>query len=248
MANQEDEEKLLKEKIELLKMKQGESGEAAEEQPRVFEKPRGFKKITNFFYHYKTVFIVVIVAAALAAVFAVQFLVKEKTDITVFLAYKQSNSELKEKYLDIAGMLEKYCPDFDGDGKVKVAVRTVDLSVDGDLTTDAAAEWNKLSLEIKLYECPLIICDSVFLEDIVKKSIAEYEENPALGAVPQEKTAFVGKSELAGNPAAGLPDNTFFCVRALPVNQNGDKKAFSERRERALTVLQNLIDGNIINP
>ena len=247
MANQEDEEKLRQEKIELLKMKQG-CGEALEEQPRVIEKPRGFKKISNFFYHYKTVFIVALAAAALAAVFAVQFLVKEKADITVFVAYKQPNSELKEKYLNIAAMLEKYCPDFDGDGKVNVAVRTADLSVDGDLTTDAAAEWSKLSLEIKLYECPLIVCDGVFLEDIVKESIAEYEENPVLGEVAQDKTAYVGKSALSGNPAAELPEKTYFCVRALPVNQSGDKEAFAERRERAQTVLQNLIDGNVINP
>ena len=56
MADKDDEQRLLQERRELLKLKQGiieESDIIQQDEPEEILRPTGIKAVENFFYHYK---------------------------------------------------------------------------------------------------------------------------------------------------------------------------------------------------
>ena len=250
MANsQQEEERLRKEKLELLKMKQGiieESEIIPESAPTQYEKPRGGKKISNFFYQNKWFLIPAFLAAALVVFLIVQVFTREKADIEIIVAVTAENSELLTKIDVIEETLEMYCPDFDGNGKVNVSVQTIDLSVTS--PQDADVEQQKLSTEVKMYNRPLTICDKGFISDYITKSEFGYEFYSGLSDSLTGELLNNGKSAICSNTSLDFAKDAFFCVRAFPSSSKAQDKGVIERRERALIVLQNIVNGNIVNP
>ncbi len=251
MANKQDEERLRREKLELLKMKQGiieESEIIPETGARAVAEVHGFKKVTNFLYLNKWIIIPAVFAAALVLFLAVQFFSREKADIEIILAVTSENSELLAKADIVEKTLEKYCPDFDGNGNVHVSVETIDLSLDDAMTQYADIERKKLSLEFRMCDRPLAVCDKGFISEYIPKCDLGYEIYTNFTEVYSDDMLFAGKGVLSDKTDVDFPDGTLFCVRALPANSKAQEKDVIERRERALIVLQNLVEGNAVNP
>jgi hypothetical protein len=114
--------KLEQERIALMKAKQGiiSQEEAFQLEPAVQKKYTVREKISNFFYHYKIAVIIGVLTAVLAIFLIHDFVSKVNPDITVMII--KQDDFLMNNTDAVAAVLEKYCSDYNNDGKIKVDV------------------------------------------------------------------------------------------------------------------------------
>lgn len=253
--SQQEEERLRNERLELLKMKQGiieESEiipESTGESARQYEKPRGWKKVTNFFYLNKWIIIPALIAAALLSYLTVQFFTREKADISIIVAVSEKeNSSLLLKTQLIEETIEMYCPDFDGNGKVHASIITINMALGTDYAQYSDVENQKLTQELVRFDNPIAICDTGFItNDIPNFGHLDVLYTDLSDSYPED-LLYRNKGVLCSKLDAGLPQDALICVRAVPAGEKGQKKEVAELRERALIVLKNIVEGNVINP
>lgn len=257
------------EKRELLKLKQGIIDESEIIEQDVHEQPEDMtavKKIDNFFYRNKWFVLVGVFFAAVAIFLAYQIFSREEPDLSVMLVISDSEKApgLYQKVNDIELALERYCPDFDNNGYVHVAVYFIDLTKGADMqyvqTNNA-----KLYGEIERGVSELYICDDEIFS--TNKATEEYDPDAIYENPNTYETMFsdIGKvldlSEYDGQLRAPLRD-TQFVNDAKWENSCPDTLAFSIRREeegmisykrseeyqkRAKEVLKNILTGNKVN-
>ena len=106
MANnkESEQERLLREKRELLKLKQGlvEDSDIIEvDKHEEIPELHGWKKIENFFYHYKVPLIVGVVASLFIGYMIFDTVTKEKNDLYVLAISTTNKSGIYVKQFDI---------------------------------------------------------------------------------------------------------------------------------------------------
>lgn len=263
MANQKretPEEKARRERqeyIDLLKMKQGliEESELIPETGYVeIPELHGWAKVKNYIYHNKWFILLGAFFLAVAIFLAVQILTREKYDLNVLAIANNKNSNIGIHTDELERALEKYCPDFDGNGKVNVCVNYIDNTMDEVSTQYDQANKQKLSAELTLAEAQLIITDDGYskftgsLDEITEVFLNQSENAPSdmlyeNSGVIMNKTGFAKEARWSK-----CPDNIMLFVREELNNGSGSIKENAKNRERASIVLQNIIDNNIINP
>lgn len=113
------EKKLERDRIELMKLKQGIISE--EDIPHTEEAVKEytfFEKLGNFFYHNKYI-VLAVVAIVLLFTFLIADIVNN-TSPDVSIMIMANDSEFQFRTEDIEKLLEPYCEDFNGDGEVYV--------------------------------------------------------------------------------------------------------------------------------
>lgn len=133
MAKSDEEER--RERLELLKMKQGIITESEiipeEQEEKPAPAPLTFKqKIANFFYYHKFHLLFGGAAVVLAVFLIVQMVGRTEPDIEVLLIGTERGSPLTVRSNQVELALEEHCPDFNMDGKVHVSVISIDLGVE----------------------------------------------------------------------------------------------------------------------
>ena len=250
------------ERIELLKMKQGliEESEIIPENEHVkMPELHGWARFANFFYHNKAFILLGAFFAFVITVLTVQLVTKEKDDLYVLVVAFDENSELGWRTIDLERALERYCPDFDGNGKVNVTVNYIDHTSQNIISQYDQAQAQKLTVEFMSASAQLIITDEQYIE--------WFDENGE-GSTPRSKIFFLDQSDICSEDMlfngygvranrtgfAGearwenCPDNVIFLVRDELNNGSGNVKTNAQNRERAMTVLKNILDNNIVNP
>lgn len=260
MANKklEDEQRLLMEKRELLKLKQGlvEDSEVIDE-PTVREKVElhGWKKVENFFYHYKWRVAAIALAVLLIGFMTIQSITKEKNDLYVLVISTSNDSGLYTKRDDIEKTLERYCPDFDNNGYVHVGVNFINLSTETGVSDYTNAENLKFTSEIATGDSQMYIADTgiVDIMNQIGKGEIEYfqplsEQYPNADFCDSQglKLNSTGFTELAR--WAGCPDKVALYVRGEYKDMTGNGEDAQEQRSRAMIVFDNIVNGNIVNP
>ena len=155
------------EKRELLKLKQGIIEDSDIIEQDVHEEPEeqtAIKKIDNFFFRNKWFVVAGVFFAAVAIFLVQQMLSREQPDLTVILAVSDTSKApgLYQKVNDIELALEQYCPDFDGNGYVHVAVYSIDLTKSGNMQY-VQSNTAKFYGEIERGVAELYICDADLL-------------------------------------------------------------------------------------
>lgn len=268
----EEQQRQQREKAELLKLRQGlidESEELQEEAPPAYEKPTGWKAVENFFYHYKVYVIVITIAVLILSVPIVQILTREKQDLYVLAISTDSSSGIYTKTTDIEVALERYCPDFDGNGYVHVGVNFIDLSAGNGYSQYVDANQQKFSAELFSGDSQLYITDQGIIKII--NEVAESEEAPADAEEehPDQKIQFFAVlsddfPDASLYKGCGLqlnttgfieearwkscPDEVGLYIRDEFENMTGNGADAVEQRRRARIVYENIINGNVINP
>lgn len=255
-----------RERVELLKMKQGliEESEAIPETGYVkMDKPRGRARISNFFYRNKWYVGMAVFFAVIFAVGIVQLATKEKPDLYVLAVACAKDSEMSWRAKSIELALERYCPDFDGNGKVHVSVHFIDRTHYKDPTSQYdMAQDQKFSAEFLTAEAQLFLTDETFIDWMFTGEEAEEESAMKLDEVFLRQTdrcsedalydscgVRLSKTEFAKEANwSSCPDSVMFFVRREIQNGVADPEKTAVSRERALAVLQNILDGNVVNP
>ncbi len=245
------------ERIALLKMKQGlieeseiipETGYAEIPEQTRWEKFKTFCSLNKWF---------ILLGAFLVAVVGVcviQFITKEKEDIHVLVVANNEDTELTWRYEDIENALERYCLDFDENGKVNVTVNFIDHRFEDVDNQLVQVNMQRLSAELQLADAQMIIADKEFVdwmakEDAPTKVFLDQSDKCEDDMLYKDVGVLMGHTGLAKEARwSKCPDSVVILVREELNNGSGNIKSNAEKRERASTVLQNILDGNIVNP
>ncbi len=165
MAKSDEEER--RERLELLKLKQGLISESEIIPEKQEEKPappmtKG-QKIANFFYYYKWILLISVIGIALVTYFIVKLATQVKPDITVLMIGMESGSDIPIRTEQMRLALEQYCPDFNGDGKSHVRVTPIDLGSDPSTGQYYMAQLSLFDYELTGEGC-IVISEKSFLD------------------------------------------------------------------------------------
>lgn len=155
------EKKLGRDRIELMKLKQGIiSDEDIPHEDEPVKEYTAWEKIGNFFYHNKMPLIVGAVIVLLAVFLIRDVVTNKKPDVSIMIM--ASDSELDFRTGDIEKLLEPYCEDFNGDGEVYVRVSYLP-AVYSDDSLDAyfnQSAQTKLMAEFQSGDSIIVIADA----------------------------------------------------------------------------------------
>ncbi len=240
-------------KRELLKLKQGliEESEVLQEEKREEVKLHGWKKVSNFFYHYKWHVIAAAFFVLVAGVFIYDLVQKEQADIRVLVVSKDGdisrNVNYKTKDIELA--FEKYCPDFDDSGYVHVDTYNIDLSenIEADYML---AGVTKLTGEITYGEAQLFIMDTAALESMIFEGDTSgfvnleelYPDNPQIDGIFYHLKG----SEFAymANYVEACPDDLFMVVRRT-TEVTANRERAEAAQIKAMEVIDNIVNGRM---
>ncbi len=257
-ARDEYAEKLRREKLELLKLKQGVISEEDIPTPVKVEKHYTvWERIGNFFYHNK---VYLIVGGALFAIIA--FLVYDmattvRPDVSVmFIAEDGNISFLTSKMEEV---LEQYCEDFNGDGKIDVRVSYIpagrelpeDSAMSAYALQELQADQTKLVAEFQSSDTIIVIADEKACEQV---GIIDGVFADLSGVFPNDGNAEGYCYMLDGTALAediDYPDLSKELFAAFREPREGlgiDAEKFEENFDNAVKLWENYINGNIVNP
>ena len=248
------------EKRELLKLKQGlieESDIIEENKHEVTEKPRGFKRIEDFMYRNKWYFFMAVFFIAVGVFLIYQTFSREAADLTVMLV--TSNTEntpnFYQKQHDLELALEQYCPDYDNNGNIHVAVYFIDLTKTGGDTQYTMSNDAKFYGEIERGVAELFICDDkIFTNGGDDKTAKENFENMFI-----DVGKITGDGQYSGQYMIKLKDTALaaeakwesscpevlgLCVRREEEGMISYSENSLKNNERAQEVFNNIISGN----
>lgn len=257
MAGREDEERLLRERRELLKLKQGiieESEIIPQDEPEEKPKLTGTKAVENFFYHYKWYVIVIAFFTVVFGYMIVQTITREKPDLNVAVISSSVDSGIYPKLDDIERALERYCPDFDDNGYVHVRVNYIDLNTaSGNVEYIDTNRQKFQSIELFGGESQLWLCDYGVIEELYSAYekidfFMDFSEEYPDAVLIDEEGLVLNSTEITEYARwSTCPDNIAVYVRDVFENMTGNGRQAQEQRERALIVYRNLAEGNVVN-
>lgn len=250
------------ERIALLKMKQGiieESEIIPETGYAPPPKENAWQRLSSFVYRNKIFVVLGVLFAAIAALIIYQFATRRKEDLHVLLVAYDPNSMMMLYAEDIAEALEKYCPDFDGNGKVHVTVNFIDRSQREGGSQYDDTQRQRLNAELEYGSAQLIITDEGFTERVNFDESTTDDE--AMRAYFTEQTDKFGEDELfcgvgiRANKTVltnqidwkDCPDNVLLLIRAEADHNAKNDEENAIYRERAEIVLKNILDNKAIN-
>ena len=245
-------EKLRQEKLELLKLKQGVISE--EDIPSEVKAERHYtvwERVSNFFYHNK-MYIIIGTAIFLILAFLVYDLVtRVNPDVTVMIIAKDDSFQFYTENIEL--VLERYCEDYNGDGKVDVRVfyaPAVMSESQTDLYT-RQSDQTKLVAEFQSGDTVIIIADMEACEEIgategVFSDLSEVfpdDENVA------ELGYMLSGTNLAEDMEYPALSGELFAAFREPHGGIGiNEEKFRTNYEHAVELWTNYITGNEINP
>ncbi|MDE5992535.1 MAG: hypothetical protein K2G87_05740 [Oscillospiraceae bacterium] len=245
-------EKLRQEKLELLKLKQGVISE--EDIPTEVKTERHYtvwERVSNFFYHNKA-YIIIGTAIFLILAFLVYDLVtRVKPDVTVMIIARDDSFQFYTEKIEL--LLERYCEDYNGDGKVDVRVFYAP-AVMGESQNDLymrQSDQTKLVAEFQSGDTVIIIADMEACEEIgatdgvfsdLSKDFPGDENVTELGYM-LSGTNFAEDMEYSA-----LSDELFAAFREPHGGIGINEEKFRENYSHAVELWNNYITGNEINP
>ena len=250
------------ERIALLKMKQGiiEESELIPENEHVeAPKLRGGAWLSNFFYHNKAFIFMGAFFVFVISVLVYQFVTNEKEDLYIAAIAFEEDSELSWYIKDLETALERYCPDYDGNGNVHVLVNFIDRTMSDSGSQYDNAQAQKLSAEYMSAGAQLFIADEKYIKFLssaenvdplyYKKIFLDLSDMCSEDMLYEGVGIRVNKTALAKEMRwENCPDNVIILIRAELNNGTSNAGKNAKNRENSLTVLRNILDDNIINP
>lgn len=257
MSQLDDEQRRIQEHKELLKMKQGlieESEMIPETGYAEIEELHGWKRVENFVYHHKVALIVGLFAALVIGFMIYQTVTREKEDLYILAISTMDSSGIYTKTSDIERAFEMYCPDFDENGYVHVAVNFINLSTEHGWSQATDADRYKFVAEVITGDSQIFLADIGVIDEINEASTEiqffadlseKYPDAVLYDGVGLQLNTTEWKSSARWE---SCPDINCLFIREEFEDMTGDGDEAVEQRRRALILLDNIINGNIVNP
>lgn len=238
-------------KRELLKLKQGiideSESEIHEEEKPVYE-VHGFKRVENFFYHYKWYVVAGAFFLAVAIFLGVSLFRKRQGDIRVLMVTqdKEIASSLFYKVTEIEQAFELYCPDFDDSGYIHVDLYNVDLSENPD-PQYALASVTKITSEIMYGEAQMFVVDSKAADSITNGDLSQFVDlgtlYPDVSFIDGPFLRIKGSGfDVNAKYYEACPDDLYIAVKKVDGTEQNSSRAVPAQK-KALEVLDNIVNG-----
>ena len=236
------EKQLRDEKIELIRLKQGEieQSEILSESKEEKVKLPFFKRISNFFYHNKWWLGIGVFFVALGGYLIYDLVTK--TDSDVVILYIDNNAEIaySEKFTDY---LQNLCGDINDDGKAVASVYYIPYT-GSEYTDYNNGSTTKLIAEMQNADAMLVIsgkmADDAISPDITLVDLETlYPDNPHVKKYGfyLKDTSFAEKIGYSGE----IDDELFLGIRAVAPVQWADEEEMQESYDKAIVILDMLI-------
>lgn len=251
-ARESYEAKLRQEKLELLKLKQGVISEEDIPREETVEKHYTiWQKIGNYFYHNKPYIIFGTLIAALAIFLIYDLVTTVHPDAVVMIIAEDDRFDYAAE--TASQLLERYCADYNGDGKVSVRVSYLPVYREGDPNTMyyREADSTKLMAEFQGTEAIMVLgsresCQILGIENGVLADLREFfpgDENVSELGYMLRGTSF---AEDIG--CENLADDLFMGFRQPKKGSIiTSEKDFQNNFNNAVELWTNYINGNLIN-
>lgn len=236
------EKQLRDEKIELIRLKQGEieQSEILSESKEEKVKLPFFKRISNFFYHNKWWLGIGVFFVALGGYLIYDLVTK--TDPDVVILYIDNNAEIaySEKFTDY---LQNLCGDINDDGKAAASVYYIPYT-GVEYTDYNNGSTTKLIAEMQNADAMLVIsgkmADDAISPDITLVDLETlYPDNPHVKKYGfyLKDTSFAEKIGYSGE----IDDELFLGIRAVAPVQWADEEEMQESYDKAIVILDMLV-------
>ncbi len=237
-------EKLRRERVELMRQKQGIAPEETEPEEEKVEKVYTLReKISNFFYVNKLYIIVGTIAAAFVIFFAVDLLTRVNPDGGLLIL--TPDYSLSTKTDIFSDLLSEYTEDVNGDKKQIFDVVFLPLSKNGVRDQQTQGYTLRFAAELQLTDNMLIIADDELAKEIELDSGVLDDLRPLFPDNPNVKeNGFylkgTGLAEYLGLDE-DIDDNVFIGIRKVNdyVGKDGEMQ---QRYDESLSVLTQFIE------
>ena len=242
-------EKLRQEKLELLKLKQGIISE--EEIPKEEKEEKHYtvsEKIGNFFYHNKMYIILGTLFAALAIFLLYDWISTVSPDVAVMII--ASDEEFEYITGNMEQVLERYCRDYNGDGKIYVRVSYLPAEKE-DISYEGQANSTKLMAEFQAGDSIIVIADHKVCETM---RITEGVLADLSGIYPGDENVSELGYMLNGTSFAedigyeDLSEDLFVAFRLPKAGFGVSEESFKQNFDNAVDMWSNYIYGIEVNP
>lgn len=242
-------ERLRQEKLELLKLKQGVISE--EDIPKEERTEKHYtiaEKIGNFCYHNKMYIIFFALFGALAIFLIYDLISTVRPDVAVMII--AVDDEFQYITSDMEKVFERYCRDYNGDGKIYVRVSYLPAN-DGEVSYFQQANSTKLMAEFQAEDSIVVIADRETCEDmgITEGVLADLRD-----IYPGDESASELGYMLNGTSFAedigydGLADDLFIAFRLPRSGFGASENSFQQNYDNAIELWSNYINGTEIDP
>lgn len=248
MSSKERDERLRREKIELMQAKQksADSAEASEEKEAT-EEPKEYtkkQKLMNFWYYNK--FKVILGALAVIIVGGVAYSMATKVEPDLSVMILAENYDLLNKPDEMTAYFTELAEDINGDGKVYVIVQQVpivDAIENPILVQTQASNKSRFMAELQINQTVLFIsndkADELSGADTIMEDLTdEYPDVPGLA----EKGLYLSGSKLEEAIGAELPEDVYIGLREYyDVGKKSDY--FKMNYDAGKAVFEKMSDG-----
>lgn len=239
------EEKLRREKVELLQKKQGifSEDESTDEQsindeaPAV--KPSVWKRLENFWYHYKIQFIVAVIAIGFGGYMIYDLVTKVEPDITVISVV---DNGLSHRMGSLEDYFERYYDDLNGDGEVYVQV--IHVPMDPSSTdTNAQNYATKLYSTLQSGRTVLILADNKSAYSVEQVSFQNLTERyPEHEFVTEKGISMTCKKLKQALNWAQMPEDMVLMIRKPVKTLSADLEDMEKTCDEALALLDKMLE------
>ena len=239
-------EKLRQDRLELLKLKQGIIEEIPQEE-KIEKQYTVWEKIGNFFYHNKLYVILGTAIAALAIFLIYDLVTTVRPDVAVMIIAEDGNFDYVSG--NMAQLLERYCEDYNGDGKISVRVTYLPVNYTGDVMHES--DTVKLMGEFQGEDSIVVIADmeSCELFGIDEGVLADLSEiYPGDENVNSLGYMLSGTSFAEDSGYSAMADNLFIGFRKPQSGAGLNEEKFQRNFDGAIEMWTNYLNGNEVNP
>ena len=247
-ARDEYAEKLRRERLELLKLKQGVISEEDIPHEKTPEKHYTiWEKISNFFYHNKAYIIFGTFITAIAVFLIYDLVTTVRPDVAVMVI--ATDNEFDYIMENMEQVFERYCPDYNGDGEVFVRVSYLSADDTGNYLHDG--DRTKLIGEFQAEDSIVVIADMEACEIL---GITDGVLADLSGTYPNDENVTELGYMLNGTDFASdigydeLADNLFIGFREPKSGIVTNDEKFRNNYNNAVEMWTNYLNGNIVNP
>ena len=242
---EEYEKKLMEERRELMRLKQGvieESELIPEDEPEEEIKLTVWGKIKNFFYHNKWWLGLASFVVLLGVYLIVDIINKPRPDMVVLLIGEYPSVGQNSYLSDYIG---SFAEDFNGNGKTEVDVYYIDYQKDGGYANYANGADTKLTTEMQIGDAVIIIAGDAFKELIEDDILVDLSEMYPDNSHVKDRYFYLKDTDFAkhiGVAKSDIPEDMYIALRTPKKLMYSDADDMQETYDKDLPVFQKLIE------
>lgn len=241
----EYEKRLQEERLELIKLKNGDitNSEIIKEEHEEKIELHGMERVKNFWWHNKIIIILIAFFVIVFGYITYDTLSRTKPDMRIIMT---CNNGLINRTEELEDMFEEYCEDLNGDGEVYVQVIEAPITSNTTDYTTTGKYQSVIQANLQTAEVIFFVSDEAILSDEsgVADAFADLRE-----LYPDSELVDKNGLQLKGEYVqkklkweSNFPDDMFIVMREPVKTMKDSKEEMQENFDNAKKIMDHLVD------